>query len=90
MYKRQIYGGVVPEIASRKHVEAVSGLAREALERAGLSREEVDGVAVTYAPVSYTHLQHHTDGGAVGLSKDHISHASRSSLCRRTRPPRLS
>ena len=45
-----IYGGVVPEIASRKHVEAVSGLAREALERAGLSREEVDGVAVTYAP----------------------------------------
>ena len=37
-----IYGGVVPEIASRKHVEAVSGLAREALERAGLSREEVD------------------------------------------------
>ena len=28
-----IYGGVVPEIASRKHVEAVSGLAREALER---------------------------------------------------------
>ena len=35
-----IYGGVVPEIASRKHVEAVSGLAREALERAGLSREE--------------------------------------------------
>ena len=29
-----IYGGVVPEIASRKHVEAVSGLAREALERA--------------------------------------------------------
>ena len=45
-----IYGGVVPEIASRKHVEAVSGLAREALERAGLSREEEDGVAVTYAP----------------------------------------
>ena len=45
-----IYGGVVPEIASRKHVEAVSGLAREVLERAGLSREEVDGVAVTYAP----------------------------------------
>ena len=44
------FGGVVPEIASRKHVEAVSGLAREALERAGLSREEVDGVAVTYAP----------------------------------------
>ena len=41
---------VAPEIASRKHVEAVSGLAREALERAGLSREEVDGVAVTYAP----------------------------------------
>ncbi len=44
------YGGVVPEIASRKHVEAIAGLARAALERAGLKREQVDAVAVTYAP----------------------------------------
>jgi len=45
-----IYGGVVPEIASRKHVEAISGLADEALKQAGLSKGDVDGIAVTYAP----------------------------------------
>ena len=45
-----IYGGVVPEIASRKHVEAVSGLADQALEQAGLTRSDLDAVAVTYAP----------------------------------------
>ncbi len=44
------YGGVVPEIASRKHIEAIWGLADEALDRAGLSRKEIDAVAVTYAP----------------------------------------
>ena len=45
-----IYGGVVPEIASRKHVEAVSGLADQALEQAGLTRGDLDAIAVTYAP----------------------------------------
>lgn len=45
-----IYGGVVPEIASRKHVEAVSGLADQALEQAGVTRGDLDAVAVTYAP----------------------------------------
>ena len=53
-----VYGGVVPEIASRKHVEAIAGLADQALARAGLTRADIDAVAVTYAPgpVSYTHL----------------------------------
>ena len=46
----RIYGGVVPEIASRKHIEAIYGLADQALEKTGLSREEIDAVAVTYAP----------------------------------------
>ena len=46
----RIYGGVVPEIASRKHMEAIYGLADEALERTGLTREDIDAVAVTYAP----------------------------------------
>ena len=46
----RIYGGVVPEIASRKHIEAISGLADQALETAGLTRKEIDAVAVTYAP----------------------------------------
>ena len=44
------YGGVVPEIASRKHIEAIYGLADQALEEAGLTRGEIDAVAVTYAP----------------------------------------
>ena len=46
----RIYGGVVPEIASRKHIEAIYGLADQALQQAGLSRSEIDAVAVTYAP----------------------------------------
>ena len=46
----RIYGGVVPEIASRKHIEAIYGLADQALQRAGLTREDIDAVAVTYAP----------------------------------------
>ena len=45
-----LYGGVVPELASRKHVEAVAGLAQQALDMAGLTRRDVDAVAVTYAP----------------------------------------
>ena len=45
-----IYGGVVPEIASRKHVEAISGLADEAVLQAGISKGDIDAVAVTYAP----------------------------------------
>ena len=46
----RIYGGVVPEIASRMHIEAIYGLADQALEKTGLKREDIDGVAVTYAP----------------------------------------
>ncbi len=46
----RIYGGVVPEIASRMHIEAIYGLADQALERTGLTRKDIDGVAVTYAP----------------------------------------
>ena len=46
----RIYGGVVPEIASRKHIEAIYGLADQALEKAGITRQQIDAVAVTYAP----------------------------------------
>ena len=46
----RIYGGVVPEIASRKHIEAIYGLADQALEQAKLTRQQIDAVAVTYAP----------------------------------------
>ena len=44
------YGGVVPEIASRRHAEAISGVVRRALDEAGLTLSDIDGIAVTYAP----------------------------------------
>ena len=46
----KIYGGVVPEIASRKHIEAIYALADQALAKASITRDEIDAVAVTYAP----------------------------------------
>jgi N6-L-threonylcarbamoyladenine synthase len=46
----KLYGGVVPEIASRKHIEAIYPLADQALAVAGISRADIDAVAVTYAP----------------------------------------
>lgn len=45
-----VYGGVVPEIASRCHVEVISILAQRALDAAGLQRRDIDAVAVSYAP----------------------------------------
>lgn len=45
-----IYGGVVPEIAARSHVEVISILTERALADAKLTREDIDAVAVTYAP----------------------------------------
>ena len=44
------YGGVVPEIASRRHIEAVSALADRAVSDAGLEKGDIDALAVTYAP----------------------------------------
>ena len=46
----RIFGGVVPEIASRKHIEAIYGLADQALQQANMTRDDIDAVAVTYAP----------------------------------------
>ena len=48
--EHKIYGGVVPEIASRRHAEAISGVVEKALEDAGCTLKELDAVAVTYAP----------------------------------------
>ena len=45
-----LYGGVVPEIASRKHVQAITALTDKALSDAGLTKKDIDAVAVTYAP----------------------------------------
>ncbi len=48
--EHKIYGGVVPEIASRRHAEAISGVVEKALADADCTLEDLDAVAVTYAP----------------------------------------
>lgn len=48
--EHKLYGGVVPEIASRRHCEAINGVVRQALLQADTSLENIDGIAVTYAP----------------------------------------
>lgn len=45
-----LYGGVVPEIASRKHMEQVNQVTQQALKEAGVSLEDITAVAVTYGP----------------------------------------
>ncbi|SHJ60473.1 tRNA (adenosine(37)-N6)-threonylcarbamoyltransferase complex transferase subunit TsaD [Parasporobacterium paucivorans] len=45
-----LYGGVVPEIASRKHMEKINQIIRKALSDAGTSLEDIDAIAVTYGP----------------------------------------
>lgn len=46
----KIYGGVVPEIASRKHIEAADGVILQALKDAGMTFDDIDAIAVTYGP----------------------------------------
>ncbi len=48
--EHMLYGGVVPEIASRRHIESISGVVSQALSAASLGWGDIDAVAVTYAP----------------------------------------
>lgn len=48
--EHKLYGGVVPEIASRRHCESIVGVVDEALQKAGKTAAEVDAVAVSFAP----------------------------------------
>ena len=48
--EHRIYGGVVPEIASRRHTEAISQVCEEALNAAGITYSDIDAIAVTFAP----------------------------------------
>lgn len=48
--EHKLYGGVVPEIASRRHAESISGVVDQALEDAGCTMADIDAIAVTYAP----------------------------------------
>jgi N6-L-threonylcarbamoyladenine synthase len=45
-----LYGGVVPELASRNHVATIGALAQMAIDKAGIGKKDIDAVAVTYAP----------------------------------------
>lgn len=54
------FGGVVPEVASRIHVENISGVITRAVEESGLGMEDIDAIAVTQGP------------GLIGLSLIHI------------------
>ncbi len=45
-----LYGGVVPEIASRKHIERINQVIGQALETAGMGLDDMDAIAVTYGP----------------------------------------
>lgn len=46
----ELYGGVVPEIASRNHVENISPVMKEALKQANVTLDDIDGIACTYGP----------------------------------------
>lgn len=48
--EQALYGGVVPEIASRRHVEYISATVKKALDDAGITPADLDGIAVTFAP----------------------------------------
>ena len=48
--EHRIYGGVVPEIASRRHTEAISAVCEDALKATGITYSDIDAVAVTFAP----------------------------------------
>ncbi len=48
--EHKLYGGVVPEIASRRHCESINGVVRETLSRANIGFDGIDAIAVTYAP----------------------------------------
>ena len=48
--EHRIYGGVVPEIASRRHTEAISAVCSDALKAADITYSDIDAVAVTFAP----------------------------------------
>jgi len=48
--EHRLYGGVVPEIASRRHTENINAVVKEAMEKSELSLSDIDAIAVTYAP----------------------------------------
>ena len=70
-----LYGGVVPEIASRAHCEAISSITDQALDKANITLDEIDAVAVTYTPIIGALL--------VGVNRKSACLFSRKAACRR-------
>ena len=46
----KLYGGVVPEIASRKHIEQINQVIEQAFQEANMTLQDIDGICVTYGP----------------------------------------
>ncbi len=67
--EHRIYGGVVPEIASRRHIEAICGVTENALAQAGLALSDMNALAVTHAP------------GLIGALLVGVNYAKGLSLC---------
>ena len=87
--EHKIYGGVVPEIASRRHSEAISGVVGEALSQSGRSLSDLDGIAVTYAPGLIGALLVGVNF-AKGLALSAGLPSSRCTICGGTSPPTTS
>ena len=51
-----LYGGVVPEIASRKHIEKINQVIEEAMKEAEVTMDDIDAIAVTYGPGNKEYL----------------------------------
>ena len=66
----RLYGGVVPEIAGRAHIEAITRVTRQALDEAGITIDQVGAVAVTAFP------------GLIGVLLGYIVGSSRIAKCR--------
>ncbi len=75
------YGGVVPELASRRHILAIDSVVREALEVSGAKLSDLGGIAVTYGPGLVGSL-------LVGISVAKALSRVLESAARRREPPR--
>ena len=63
--EQALYGGVVPEIASRRHCEFISATVKKALLDAGKTMDDVDAVAVTFAEWLFSYASHaYVDGSS--------------------------
>ena len=93
----KLYGGVVPEIASRAHIEAISSITYEAMKVAGVTMDDIDAVAVTANPgligallVGVNFAKSLASANSIPLvAVDHIKgHIAASYLCEQGEPPK--